>query len=123
MNQDDFIFQTLFIYFALFVHPVCFPYESSQTACGLPLSITRPKSEASLFSVEQFHLWSRKWCWHSSTPRRAPSPSGSMTSGCMRHRRLCLPTRPGMVSHSTPAPSVCRLSWLINLVRRTWTHQ
>ena len=71
----------------------------------LPFSITFPNTEASLSNVLQFQRWSRNWSWHSLIPILAPSPRLTITPGCMRQRRRCLPASPGTLSHSTPAPT------------------
>lgn len=85
----------------------------------LPFSMILPKTEASLSRVEQFHLWNWNCVWHSVTPMRAPSPRLTISLGWPLHMRRCLPTRPGMLSQSTPAPTAWRGSWLINLQIQT----
>jgi len=73
----------------------------------LPFNITFPNTDESRSRVLQFHLWFWNCDWHSRTPILAPWPILTMTSGCRRHNRRCLPTSPGILSHRMPAPTEC----------------
>ena len=71
-------------------------------------SLPRPSS------VEQFHRWSRSWCWHSWMATWMPCRAEAVTSGLRTHIRIWRLLRPASLRHTelgvrTGSPATFRL--------------
>lgn len=83
---------------------VCYPNHKYALYLYLHLCMSFPKTELSLFIVEQFQRSYLNCFWHCSNPSFAPLPILIITSGFSLQRVLCFPTRPTTLLHITFAP-------------------